>query len=140
MNDALCEVLLQTCISHFLKMERAGSAPSEPKRYGMPPESIVIAFGSSQAEKDWKPLTAIEACFRYSAADGLREVATDTVQDRTESGMYYKEAYAELSYLANGTACLVICFGKRFANCYRYRILQDADGIRLTDEKLDWIS
>jgi len=54
--------------------------------------------------------------------------------------MYYKEAYAELSLHENGSACIMIQFGKRYARCYRYDIAGERDNTELINEELIWVS
>lgn len=108
-------------------------------QYGAPPDSIIIAFGASQKIDEWRPIKNIEAVFRFSSS-GLQEVNIDTSPDQTAQKMYHKEAYAELCYYEDKVAFLMIMFGKRYAQCYRYNIKDDNGKVQLENEKLLWIS
>ena len=141
MNKDLCSAFLKICIEHYQKVYDEGIAQNNLNFYGSPPQSIIISFGLSQNQKKdyWKPLAQKEAVFRYSS-NRLQSVPLDTVPNFTENRMYYKEAYAELCYQSNGIAIMMIQFGKRYAQCYRYDIIINEKNIQLTNEKLLWIS
>ena len=139
MNTFLFNALMQICEDHYQKVCIDGIMHDNHNDYGTPPESIIIAFGSSQNNDNWSPLAIKEAVFRYSS-QGLQPVSLDTIPDYTENGMYYKEAYAELSYQENGIAYIMIQFGKRFAKCYRYNIVKHENNIQIINEELIWIS
>lgn len=139
MNKDLCDSLLKICIEHYQKEYNDGMMLDNHEFYGTPPKSIIISFGFSQNNADWKPLAVKEAVFRYSS-QGLQTVSPDTVPDYTENGMYYKEAYAELCYQENGIAFIMIQYGKRYASCYRYNIVNQDNNIQIVNEKLIWIS
>lgn len=138
MNNALCNSFVKICIEHYQKVYEDGMMQENQGYYGTPPESIIISFGFSQND-DWKPLILKEAVFRYSS-QGLQSVPLDTVPNFTENKMYYKEAYAELCYQENEIAFMMIQFGKRFAECYRYDIIINENNIQFINEKLIWIS
>ena len=137
MDTVLCNALIQICKEHFQKA--AADGVMNGSHYGTPPESMIISFGPSQNNDDWKPLAVKEAVFRYSS-QGLQRVSADTMPDHTENGMYYKEAYAELSCQDNGIAYIMIQFGKRYARCYQYNIIKHGDDIQIINEKLIWVS
>ena len=139
MDKVLCNALLKICEDHYQKVYNDGLMHNNCIDYGTPPTSIIISFGSSKNNDDWKPLSEKEAMFRYSS-QGLQTVSLDTVPDYTENGMYYKEAYAELCYQKNGIAFIMIKFGKRYARCYRYEIVNHDNNIQIINEKLIWIS
>ncbi|GEM_PF-6296344 len=139
MNTDLCNAFVKICTEHYRKVCETGMLQENRSIFGTPPESIIICFGFSQKNDEWKPLSEKEAVFRYSS-HGLQTAAPDTVPDNTANGMYYKEAYAELCCQENGVAFMMIQFGKRYARCYRYRIEQDAETIQLVDETLIWAS
>ncbi len=135
MNTILCNALLKKCTEHYNKENSDGMPADNHNFYGAPPESIIIAFGPSKNNNDWKPLAIKEAVFRYSS-QGLQTLSHYTVHDLTENGMYYKEAYAELSYQENAIAYIMIQFGKRYARCYQYNIVKNGNSIQLINEKL----
>ncbi|MBQ8010366.1 MAG: hypothetical protein IJ265_02290 [Oscillospiraceae bacterium] len=139
MDSTLCNALMQICADHYQKVCIGVKMNDNRNDHGTPPESIVIAFGSTQNNDDWRPLSIKEAVFRYSS-QGVQPVSLDTIPDYTENGIYYKEAYAELIYQENGIAYIMIQFGKRFARCYRYNIVKYQNNIQITNEKLIWIS
>ncbi|NLT08378.1 MAG: hypothetical protein GXY08_02620 [Ruminococcus sp.] len=139
MNRDLCNSLLKICIDHYQKEYNDGMMLDNLEFHGTPPKSIIISFGFSQNNDDWKPLAIKEAAFRYSS-QGLQIVSLDTVPDYTENGMYYQEAYAELCYQENGIAFIMIQYGKRYARCYRYNIVSQENNVQIINEKLIWIS
>lgn len=138
MDTVLRDVFINLCIDHYLNVIKVQSSNNKQEYYGVPPKSIVIVVGTSR-RKEWFPITKREAVFRYDKHN-LQEVAVDTAPDRTEQGMYFKEAYAELCLQENGTAFMMIQLGKRYARCYRYLIINDNGSIQFTDETLMWIS
>ena len=143
MNTLLRDALLQKCISHYNKTYEDG-IHSDQKKYGSPPESILIVCGPAQKKDDFKYVSKKEAAFRFSA-QGLQEIGTDnvdisTVPFQSEKGMYFDEAYAELGYHEKDVAFIMIWYGKRYASCYRYDVLSDDGNIKLIHEKLLWIS
>lgn len=141
MKQNLRDALLKKCLERYQAMYEDGMQLSPPDRCGTPPERMVIALGTLR-ENDYNamyPLAQKETAFRYSS-DGLQEADIETQPDFTENKAYYREAYAELSCQDNGTAFVMIQFGKRFARCYRYQIHADHDLIQLTDEELLWVS
>ena len=139
MNNDICNSLLKICIDHYQKEYNDGMMPDKHDNYGTPPESIIISFGFTQNNDDWKPLAVKEAVFRYSS-QGLQTVSLDTVPDYTENGMYYQEAYAELCYQETGIAFVMIQFGKRYARCYRYNIVGKENNVQIINEKLIFVS
>ena len=138
MKKNICDALLQKCIEHYQDVYEYGKQLDFDK-YGAPPESIVIAFGTSQKKDKWCPIKNKEAVFRYSSS-GLQKMDIDTLPDEAEQKMYHKEAYAELCYFGNDVAFIMIMFGKRYAQCYRYNIIDDNGNVQLENEKLLWIS
>ncbi|MBP1533671.1 MAG: hypothetical protein IK999_06030 [Ruminococcus sp.] len=141
MNKDLCNSLLKICIDHYQKVYNDGMMHDNHDYYGTPPKSIIISFGSSLNICDWRPLAAKdkEAVFKYSS-QGLQTVSLDTAPDYTENGMYYQEAYAELCYQENGIAFIMIQYGKRYASCYRYNIVNHDNNVQIINEELIWIS
>lgn len=139
MNKALCNEFLRICLEHYQKVYEEGMMHNQQDLYGMPPDSIIISFGLSKNNNDWKPLVQKEAVFRYSS-NKLQSVPLDRVPDYAENRKYFKEAYAELCYQENGIAIMMIQFGKRFAQCFRYDIILNEKNIQLMNEKLLWIS
>lgn len=133
MKNRIYDKLIERCIEYYKKV-----CKSEDSFYGTPPQSIIIAIGMSN-NSEWKELSQKEAVYRYTS-ECLQEVSNDTDYDRTENGMYFKEAYAELSFNSNNEAFMMMIFGKRYARCYRYSIRTENDDINLTDEKLIWVS
>lgn len=139
MDTVICNALLKICEEHYQKEYIEGMKHDNHDYYGTPPESIIISFGSSQNNGIWKPLTNKEALFRYSS-QGIQALPPDTIPDYTENGMYYKEAYAELSYQDNGIAFIMIQFGKRYMRCYRYNVVKHENDVQIINEELIWIS
>ena len=138
MDEHLLDVLLSECIAVYEEVYQDGMQNPEKAYYGAPPQSVLIACGTSDRGDDWHPLSKKDACFRYTA-EGLTAVPDDTEPDRTESGMYYRDAYAEWVY-HEGSAILMLVFGKRFARCFRYTVRTDGETVTLTEKKLLWIS
>ena len=124
------------CIEHYNTVCDTGT---NEKRFGKPPEGIVIALGEPQKSSEWKPISQREAVFRYSA-HGLEEAAVDTVPDETERGMYFREASAELYATEEDTTFITLRFGKRYVRCYGYTVVSENGEVLLDREKLIWVS
>ena len=143
MNTLLRDALLKKCISHYHETYKYG-IQLDQKRFGSPPESILIVFGPAPKKDDFLSVSKKEAAFRYSM-QGLQEIGTDEadisrVSIQSENGMYYNEAHAELGYDDEAVAFIMVWYGKRYARCYRYNVLKENGNVQLINEKLLWVS
>ena len=136
MENDIRDALIKKCIEHYNAVCDTGK---NEKGCGEPPGSIVIVLGETQKSTEWRPISQREAVFRYSA-QGLEEAAADTVPDETESGMYFREASAELFAAGEGTAFVTLRFGKRYERCYSYTVSIEKGKVLLDHEKLIWVS
>ena len=136
MKNDVRDALVKKCTEHYNNVCNEGM---NMKDLGRPPESIVIVLGETQKSTEWKPISQRAAVFRYSA-DGLEEAAADTVPDETESGMYFREASAELYATEEGTAFMTLRFGKRYERYYGYTVISENGKVILDREKLIWVS
>ena len=139
MNSALCDLLVQRCIEMFEEVCSADAEKPDSQEFGVPPKSMIIKFGFSGDRDDSIPIPDVEAAYRYSAGD-LQAVPADTEPDCSACGMYHREALALLCYYDGSRAKIMISFGKRNARCFGYIIKSEDGALKLTEEKLLWVS